>query len=167
MKAKVSLPPKYALELLTVYAWEQGSSMNDFSTAEGFRTVLDLVIKYRQLCIFWTVNYNFQDEPMRTFLLTQIQKKRCLCPRPTNPHSDSLPHYFFHDLDSSPQGLVHSQQETEGEAARRVMFQGEDPTSGVGGARQMGRGGGDAEAGVRQRVPALLSSFCHVEMYVR
>ena len=82
MKPKASLPPKYALELLTVYAWEQGSGMEDFDTAEGFRTVLDLVIKYQQLCIFWTVNYNFEDEPIRTFLLTQIQKKRCLCPSP-------------------------------------------------------------------------------------
>ena len=82
MKPKASLPPKYALELLTVYAWEQGSGMEEFDTAEGFRTVLDLVIKYQQLCIFWTVNYNFEDEPIRTFLLTQIQKKRCLCPSP-------------------------------------------------------------------------------------
>lgn len=82
MKAKASLPPKYALELLTVYAWEQGSGTVDFDTAEGFRTVLDLVIKYRQLCIFWTVNYNFEEEYMRLFLLTQIQKKRCLLSLP-------------------------------------------------------------------------------------
>ena len=82
MKPKASLPPKYALELLTVYAWEQGSGMEDFDTAEGFRTVLDLVIKYQQLCIFWTVNYNFEDELIRMFLLTQFQKKRCLCPSP-------------------------------------------------------------------------------------
>ncbi|XP_028609750.1 2'-5'-oligoadenylate synthase 2 isoform X1 [Grammomys surdaster] len=67
MKPKVSLPPKYALELLTVYAWEQGSGIDDFDSAEGFRTVLDLVIKYRQLCIFWTVNYNFEEEYMRFF----------------------------------------------------------------------------------------------------
>ena len=80
MKPKPSLPLKYTLELLTVYAWEQGSGMNDFNIAEEFRTVLDLVIKYQQLCIFWTVNYNFKDEPIRTFLLTQIQKKRCLYP---------------------------------------------------------------------------------------
>jgi 2'-5'-oligoadenylate synthetase len=82
MKPKASLPPKYALELLTVYAWEQGSGTDDFDIAEGFRTVLDLVIKYRQLCIFWTVNYNFEEEYMRKFLLTQIQKKRCLLSLP-------------------------------------------------------------------------------------
>ncbi|XP_052611187.1 2'-5'-oligoadenylate synthase 3 isoform X2 [Peromyscus californicus insignis] len=81
-KSKASLPPKYALELLTVYAWEQGSGMDKFDIAEGFRTVLDLVIKYQQLCIFWTVNYNFEDEPMRSFLLTQIRKKEVPVPRP-------------------------------------------------------------------------------------
>ncbi|XP_050015051.1 2'-5'-oligoadenylate synthase 2-like isoform X2 [Alexandromys fortis] len=88
MKPKASLPPKYALELLTVYAWEQGSGMEKFDTAEGFRTVLDLVIKYQQLCIFWTVNYNFEDEPIRTFLLTQIQKKRPVILDPADPTGD-------------------------------------------------------------------------------
>nr|XP_048278266.1 2'-5'-oligoadenylate synthase 2 isoform X3 [Myodes glareolus] len=85
---KASLPPKYALELLTVYAWEQGSGMEDFDTAEGFRTVLDLVIKYQQLCIFWTVNYNFEDELIRTFLLAQIQKKRPVILDPADPTGD-------------------------------------------------------------------------------
>ncbi|XP_038201226.1 2'-5'-oligoadenylate synthase 2 [Arvicola amphibius] len=88
MKPKASLPPKYALELLTVYAWEQGSGMEKFNTAEGFRTVLDLVIKYEQLCIFWTVNYNFEDELIRTFLLTQIQKKRPVILDPADPTGD-------------------------------------------------------------------------------
>lgn len=76
------MPPKYALELLTVYAWEHGSGTDGFITAEGFRTVLDLVIRYRQLCVFWTVNYNFEEEHMRKFLLTQIQKKRYLLSLP-------------------------------------------------------------------------------------
>ncbi|XP_021019121.1 2'-5'-oligoadenylate synthase 2 [Mus caroli] len=87
MKPK-SLPPKYALELLTVYAWEQGSGTDDFDIAEGFRTVLDLVIKYRQLCIFWTVNYNFEEEYMQKFLLTQIQKKRPVILDPADPTGD-------------------------------------------------------------------------------
>ncbi|XP_036028111.1 2'-5'-oligoadenylate synthase 2 [Onychomys torridus] len=84
-KSKASLPPKYALELLTVYAWEQGSGMDKFDTAEGFRTVLDLVIKYQEVCIFWTVNYNFEDELMRSFLLTQIRKKRPVILDPADP----------------------------------------------------------------------------------
>ncbi|XP_052024854.1 2'-5'-oligoadenylate synthase 2 isoform X3 [Apodemus sylvaticus] len=88
MKPKASLPPKYALELLTVYTWEQGSGTHDFNTAEGFRTVLDLIIKYQQLCIFWTVNYNFEEEHMRKFLLTQIRKKRPVILDPADPTGD-------------------------------------------------------------------------------
>ena len=80
LKQKGSLPPKYALELLTIYAWEKGSGAQDFDMAEGFRTVLELVIQYQHLCVFWTVNYNFDDEILRNFLLTQIQRTRCLKP---------------------------------------------------------------------------------------
>ncbi|KAG5198744.1 hypothetical protein JEQ12_007340 [Ovis aries] len=76
LKQKGSLPPKYALELLTIYAWEKGSGAQDFDTAEGFRTVLELVIQYQHLCVFWTVNYSFDDEILRNFLLTQIQRTR-------------------------------------------------------------------------------------------
>ncbi|XP_023369077.1 2'-5'-oligoadenylate synthase 2 [Otolemur garnettii] len=85
---KGSLPPKYALELLAVYAWEKGSMMQDFDTAEGFRTVLELVMQYRQLCIFWTVNYNFEDETIRKFLLMQLQKTRPVILDPADPTSD-------------------------------------------------------------------------------
>nr|XP_020012525.1 2'-5'-oligoadenylate synthase 2-like isoform X2 [Castor canadensis] len=88
LKPKASLPPKYALELLTIYAWEQGSGMNNFDTAGGFRTVLELVTKYEQLCIFWTVNYNFEVELMRKFLLTQIQKTRPVILDPADPTGD-------------------------------------------------------------------------------
>uniref|UniRef100_A0A8C6QB54 2'-5' oligoadenylate synthase n=1 Tax=Nannospalax galili TaxID=1026970 RepID=A0A8C6QB54_NANGA len=88
IKPKASLPPKYALELLTVYAWEQGSGVSDFDIAEGFRAILDLVTKYQQLCIFWTINYNFKDEPVRTFLLTQIQKTRPVILDPADPTGD-------------------------------------------------------------------------------
>ncbi|KAJ1074028.1 hypothetical protein K5549_007266 [Capra hircus] len=76
LKQKGSLPPKYALELLTIYAWEKGSGAQDFDTAEGFRTVLEFVIQYQHLCVFWTVNYSFDDEILRNFLLTQIQRTR-------------------------------------------------------------------------------------------
>ncbi|KAK7800763.1 hypothetical protein U0070_021057, partial [Myodes glareolus] len=43
------LPPQYALELLTVYAWEHGNGVTDFNTAQGFWTVLELITKYKQL----------------------------------------------------------------------------------------------------------------------
>ncbi|XP_029778552.1 2'-5'-oligoadenylate synthase 2 [Suricata suricatta] len=88
LKQKGSLPPKYALELLTIYAWEQGSGAENFDTAEGFRTVLELVTKYQQLCVFWTVNYNFEDETVRNFLLTQIQKTRPVILDPAEPTGD-------------------------------------------------------------------------------
>ncbi|XP_014642579.1 PREDICTED: 2'-5'-oligoadenylate synthase 2 isoform X2 [Ceratotherium simum simum] len=88
LKQKGSLPPKYALELLTIYAWEQGSKVPNFDTAEGFRTVLELVTKYQQLCILWTVNYNFEDETTRNFLLTQMQKTRPVILDPAEPTGD-------------------------------------------------------------------------------
>ncbi|XP_037367433.1 2'-5'-oligoadenylate synthase 2 [Talpa occidentalis] len=88
LKRMGSLPPKYALELLTIYAWEHGSGEDNFDTAEGFRTVLELVMKYRELCIFWTVNYNFQNETVRNFLLAQIQKTRPVILDPAEPTGD-------------------------------------------------------------------------------
>lgn len=88
LKKKGSLPPKYALELLTIYAWEHGSGRPDFDTAEGFRAVLELVRQHRQLCIFWTVNYNFENEIVRKFLLTQIQKARPVILDPADPTGD-------------------------------------------------------------------------------
>ncbi|XP_036785080.2 2'-5'-oligoadenylate synthase 2 isoform X1 [Manis pentadactyla] len=87
-KQKGNLPPKYALELLTIYAWEQGSGTTNFNTAEGFRTVLELITKYQQLCIFWTVNYNLEDETIRNFLLTQIQRTRPVILDPAEPTGD-------------------------------------------------------------------------------
>ncbi|XP_035979596.2 LOW QUALITY PROTEIN: 2'-5'-oligoadenylate synthase 2 [Halichoerus grypus] len=88
LKRKGSLPPKYALELLTIYSWEQGSGAENFDTAEGFHTVLELITKYQQLCVFWTVNYNFEDETMRNFLLTQIQRTRPVILDPADPTGD-------------------------------------------------------------------------------
>ncbi|XP_025123330.2 2'-5'-oligoadenylate synthase 2 isoform X2 [Bubalus bubalis] len=88
LKQKGSLPPKYALELLTIYAWEKGSGAQDFDMAEGFRTVLELVIQYQHLCVFWTVNYNFDDEILRNFLLTQIQRTRPVILDPADPTGD-------------------------------------------------------------------------------
>ncbi|XP_074861177.1 2'-5'-oligoadenylate synthase 1-like [Carettochelys insculpta] len=56
------LPPKYALELLTIYAWESGTrAAEKFSTAEGFCTVLGLLGRFRELCIYWTEFYDLQS----------------------------------------------------------------------------------------------------------
>lgn len=81
------LPPQYALELLTVYAWERGSGEAEFKTAQGFQTVLRLVTDYQQLCIYWTKYYDFENPFIRAYLTQQLQKPRY--PMPTwlsSPH---------------------------------------------------------------------------------
>nr|XP_006970911.1 2'-5'-oligoadenylate synthase 1A-like [Peromyscus maniculatus bairdii] len=79
------LPPEYALELLTVYAWERGSGAPEFNTAQGFRTVLELVINYRQLRIYWTVYYDFQHQDISDYLHSQLRKARPVILDPADP----------------------------------------------------------------------------------
>ncbi|XP_023576320.1 2'-5'-oligoadenylate synthase 3 [Octodon degus] len=80
-----SLPPQHGLELLAVYAWEQGGRDPQFSMAEGFRTVLELVSQYRQLCIYWTTNYRMEDEAVGDFPKQQLQKPRPIILDPADP----------------------------------------------------------------------------------
>ncbi|NWI82376.1 OASL2 protein, partial [Dryoscopus gambensis] len=55
------LPPKYALELLTIYAWEEATGSGDsFVMAQGFRTVLELLCRHREICIYWEKYYSLQ-----------------------------------------------------------------------------------------------------------
>ncbi|NXM49388.1 OASL2 protein, partial [Gymnorhina tibicen] len=72
------LPPKYALELLTVYTWEEATGSKDsFDMAQGFRTVLELLCRHRQLCIYWETYYSLQHREIRDHV------KGLLCsPRP-------------------------------------------------------------------------------------
>ncbi|NXY92705.1 OASL2 protein, partial [Alcedo cyanopectus] len=72
------LPPKYALELLTIYAWEEGThSSHSFVMAEGFCTVLELLCKHQEICIYWEMYYSLQHNQIGTHV------KRLLCsPRP-------------------------------------------------------------------------------------
>lgn len=79
------LPPQYALELLTVYAWERGSRDTYFSTAQGFRTVLELVINYQQLCIFWTMYYDFENPVISQYLLKQLKRPKPVILDPADP----------------------------------------------------------------------------------
>nr|AKH04303.1 oligoadenylate synthetase 1 [Lophocebus aterrimus] len=79
------LPPQYALELLTVYAWERGSMETDFNTAQGFRTVLELVINYQQLCVYWTKYYDFQNPIIEKYLSRQLRKPRPVILDPADP----------------------------------------------------------------------------------
>ncbi|NXY39602.1 OASL2 protein, partial [Pomatorhinus ruficollis] len=72
------LPPKYALELLTIYAWEEGADSRDsFDMAEGFRTVLELLCRHRDICIYWEKYYSLQQREIGAHV------KKLLCsPRP-------------------------------------------------------------------------------------
>ncbi|XP_025745421.1 2'-5'-oligoadenylate synthase 1 isoform X2 [Callorhinus ursinus] len=79
------LPQQYALELLTVYAWEHGSKQTEFSTAQGFQTVLELVLNYQQLCIYWTKYYNFENPIIGRYLERQLAKPRPVILDPADP----------------------------------------------------------------------------------
>ncbi|NXE58232.1 OAS3 synthase, partial [Casuarius casuarius] len=80
-----TLPPQYALELLTVYAWEKGSGETNFSMAEAFRTVLELLQHYQQLCVYWTVNYDFSNAILRSYLSRQLSKSGPVILDPADP----------------------------------------------------------------------------------
>ncbi|XP_004281501.2 2'-5'-oligoadenylate synthase 1 isoform X2 [Orcinus orca] len=79
------LPPQYALELLTVYAWEQGSMETRFNTAQGFQTVLELVLKHQKLCIYWKNYYNFENPIIGQYLRRQLAKPRPVILDPADP----------------------------------------------------------------------------------
>ncbi|NWY17351.1 OASL2 protein, partial [Aphelocoma coerulescens] len=72
------LPPKYALELLTIYAWEEATgSCESFVMAQGFRTVLELLCRYQEICIYWEKYYSLQHREIGNHV------KGLLCsPRP-------------------------------------------------------------------------------------
>ncbi|XP_037054560.1 2'-5'-oligoadenylate synthase 2 isoform X2 [Peromyscus leucopus] len=81
----LSLRLLYALELLTVYAWEQSRQGENFDVAEGARTVLGLIGQSSQLCVYWIDNYNFEDETVRNTLLCQLRSQRPVILDPTDP----------------------------------------------------------------------------------
>lgn len=83
--SRAALPPSYALELLTIFAWEQGCRKDTFSLAQGLRTVLALIQQHKYLCIFWTENYGFEDPEVGAFLRRQLKRPRyflCRLPLP-------------------------------------------------------------------------------------
>ncbi|XP_026713389.1 2'-5'-oligoadenylate synthase-like protein 2 [Athene cunicularia] len=72
------LPPKYALELLTIYAWEEGTgSCNSFVMAEGFRTVLELLCRHREICIYWEMYYSLQHVQIGAHIKNLMMHSRC------------------------------------------------------------------------------------------
>ncbi|CAO2629440.1 2'-5'-oligoadenylate synthase 1A, partial [Lemmus lemmus] len=79
------LPPQYALELLTVYAWECGNGVTEFNTAQGFWTVLELFTKYKQLQIYWTAYYDFEDQEFSKYLLSRLTRASPMILDPADP----------------------------------------------------------------------------------
>lgn len=80
------LPSKYALELLTIYAWEMGTGSSDnFSLNEGFVAVMELLRDYQDICIYWTKYYDFQNEVVRNFLKKQLKGDRPIILDPADP----------------------------------------------------------------------------------
>ncbi|NXV12572.1 OASL2 protein, partial [Cepphus grylle] len=81
-----NLPPKYALELLTVYAWEQGTgSTESFKTAEGFRTVLELLCQPQEICIYWEVCYLLQHREIGAHVKSLLCQPRPIILDPADP----------------------------------------------------------------------------------
>ncbi|XP_012789726.2 2'-5'-oligoadenylate synthase-like protein 2 [Sorex araneus] len=85
-RVKVALPPKYALELLTIYAWETGTDESEnFDLAEGFKAVMKLVRDYNNICIYWTKYYNFQNEAVSIFIKEKLKEERPVILDPADP----------------------------------------------------------------------------------
>ncbi|XP_069475431.1 2'-5'-oligoadenylate synthase 1-like [Ambystoma mexicanum] len=82
-----NVPPKYAFELLSIYAWEKGSNGQPrFNMAQSFRNFLELICNYRELCVWWTENYNLYDNAeLGEFLEEQIEKPRPVILDPADP----------------------------------------------------------------------------------
>ncbi|KAH0629989.1 hypothetical protein JD844_012517, partial [Phrynosoma platyrhinos] len=84
--ASVSLPPKFALELLTIYAWEEGTGRAEqFSTAEGFCTVMNLLIQYQELCIYWTEYYSLEEPIIGAHVREHLRGQRPVIMDPADP----------------------------------------------------------------------------------
>ncbi|XP_078523383.1 2'-5'-oligoadenylate synthase 1-like [Lissotriton helveticus] len=80
-----SLPHKYALELLTIYAWEQGSGAVDFRTEQGFCTLMKLLCQYQKLCVHWMTYYDFENPVVGDYVRKQLRKPRPVILDPADP----------------------------------------------------------------------------------
>ncbi|XP_016057043.1 PREDICTED: 2'-5'-oligoadenylate synthase-like protein isoform X1 [Miniopterus natalensis] len=83
---RAMLPPLYALELLTIYAWEMGTQENEsFRLDEGLTTVMELLQDYESLCIYWTKYYTFQSPIIEDVVKKQFQGQRPIILDPADP----------------------------------------------------------------------------------
>ncbi|NXI29988.1 OASL2 protein, partial [Sterrhoptilus dennistouni] len=80
------LPPKYALELLTIYAWEEGTNSQDsFDMAQGFCTVLELLCQHRDICIYWEKYYLLQHREIGAHVKKLLRSPRPVILDPADP----------------------------------------------------------------------------------
>ncbi|XP_035869783.1 2'-5'-oligoadenylate synthase-like protein isoform X1 [Phyllostomus discolor] len=83
---RAMLPPLYALELLTIYAWEMGTLEDEsFRLDEGLVTVMELLQKYQLLCIYWTSHYTFENPIIEDCVRKQFQRERPIILDPADP----------------------------------------------------------------------------------
>ncbi|XP_067556648.1 2'-5'-oligoadenylate synthase-like protein [Pseudorca crassidens] len=83
---RAELPPLYALELLTIYAWEVGTQEEAcFGLDNGLATVMRLLQQYKLLCIYWTNYYTFQNPIIEDFVRKQLKKERPIILDPADP----------------------------------------------------------------------------------
>ncbi|XP_026529004.1 2'-5'-oligoadenylate synthase-like protein 2 [Notechis scutatus] len=80
------LPPKFALELLTIYAWEEGTRKEQqFNTAEGFCTVMKLITRYQDLCLYWTKYYSLDNSKVGLHVKGKLKESRPVIIDPADP----------------------------------------------------------------------------------
>ncbi|XP_074062140.1 2'-5'-oligoadenylate synthase-like protein 1 [Macrotis lagotis] len=83
---KAPLPPIYALELLTIYAWEMGTHQAEsFNMARGFATVMELLQDHNDICIYWTQYYSLQDPIIRDSVKQLLKRQRPVILDPVDP----------------------------------------------------------------------------------
>ncbi|KAK9406340.1 hypothetical protein NXF25_005114 [Crotalus adamanteus] len=80
------LPPKFALELLTIYAWEEGTKeAEQFNMAEGFCTVMKLITHYQDLCFYWTKYYSLKASRIGLHVKRKLRESRPVIIDPADP----------------------------------------------------------------------------------
>ncbi|NWH69366.1 OASL2 protein, partial [Piaya cayana] len=81
-----NLPPKYALELLTIYTWQEGAGSREcFDMSEGFRAVLELLRRPREICVYWETYYSLQDSQIGAYVKSLLRRPRPVILDPADP----------------------------------------------------------------------------------
>ncbi|XP_034296623.1 2'-5'-oligoadenylate synthase 1A-like [Pantherophis guttatus] len=78
-------PPKFALELLTIYAWEEANGGEQFKTEEGFCTVMKLITQYQDLCLYWTKYYPLDNSKVGLHVKRKLMESRPVIIDPADP----------------------------------------------------------------------------------